>query len=329
MRRLRRHARRAWLTSALLLVGVVQPAGAAEPYPTRPIRMVVAFSAGGSIDVVARIVAQELTRTLGQTVLVENRAGASGTVGADYVAKAASDGYTLFMGSASSLAANAALFRNLPYDPVRDFAPVTLIALQPNVVVVHPSVPVHSIAELIAYARANPGRLNFGSAGSGTAQHMAADVFRRMAGINIVHVPYRGGAPALNDLLAGQVQLMFETIPTAVGPIGTGQLRPLAVTIAQRATRLPDLPTVAEAGLPGYESRGWIGLVARAGTDPEIIDVLARHTTEIVRTPDTRERLLALGLEVMGSPPEEFGAFIRAEVANYHQVVDAMGIKLD
>jgi tripartite-type tricarboxylate transporter receptor subunit TctC len=260
---------------------------------------------------------------------VENRAGASGNLGADYVAKSAPDGYTLFMGSASSLAANAALFRNLPYDPRRDFAPVRLIGLQPNVIVVHPSLPVTSVAELIAYARANPGRLNFGSAGSGSAQHMAADVFRRMANIDIVHVPYRGGAPALNDLIAGQLQLMFETIPTAVEPIAAGQLRALAVTMPERVTRLPDVPTVAESGLPGYVSRGWMGIVAPVGADPAIIDLLARHSEAIVAMPEARQRLLGLGLEMMSNTPAEFAAFIRTEVATYQEVVRSMGIQLD
>lgn len=318
-----------WALAALLLTGLALPAKAADPYPTRPIRMVVAFAAGGSIDVVARIMAQELTRSLGQAVVVENRAGASGNLGADFVAKSAPDGYTLFMGSASSLAANAALFHNLPYDPRRDFSPVRLIGLQPNVIVVHPSLPVNSVAELIAYARANPGRLNFGSAGSGSAQHMAADVFRRMADIDIVHVPYRGGAPALNDLIAGQLQLMFETIPTAIEPIAASQLRALAVTMPERVTRLPDVPTVAESGLPGYVSRGWMGIVAPAGTDPAIVELLARHSEAIVAMPEPRQRLLGLGLEMMPNTPAEFAAFIRTEVANYQEVVRNMGIQLD
>jgi tripartite-type tricarboxylate transporter receptor subunit TctC len=319
----------AWPLAALFFASLGLPARAADPYPTRPMRMIVAFAAGGSIDVVARIMAQELSRSLGQAVVVENRAGASGSLGADYVAKSAPDGYTLFMGSASSLAANAALFRNLRYDPRRDFAPVRLIGLQPNVIVVHPSLPVTSVAELIAYARANPGRLNFGSAGSGSAQHMAADVFRRVANIDIVHVPYRGGAPALNDLIAGQLQLMFETIPTAVEPIAAGQLRALAVTMPERVTRLPDVPTVAESGLPGYVSRGWMGIVAPVGTDPAIIDLLARHSEAIVAMPEARQRLLGLGLEMMSNTPAEFAAFIRTEVATYQEVVRSMGIQLD
>lgn len=304
-------------------------ARAADPWPIRPIRMVVAFAPGGSIDVVARIMAQELGRALGQPVVVENRAGASGNLGADFVAKAAPDGYTLFMGSASSLGANAALFRNLPYDPRRDFAPVRLMGLQPNVIVVHPSLPVTDVAELIAYARANPGKLNFGTAGSGSAQHVAGDMFRRMAEIDMVHVPYRGGAPALSDLIAGQLQLMFETLPTAVEPIAAGQLRALAVTMPERVARLPNLPTVAESGLPGYVSRGWMGIVAPAGTDPHIIARLANESEAIIAIPAVRQRLLGLGLEMIPSSPAQFSAFIREEVASYQELVSRMGIQLD
>lgn len=313
---------------AFALLAGLPAAAKAQGYPDRPIRVVVAFPAGGSIDVVARIMVAQLARSYNSPVVVENRAGASGTVGADYAAKAA-DSHTLFMGSASSLAANAALFRNLPYDPVRDFAPISLVALQPNVVVVHPSVPVASLAELLAYARANPGRLNYGTAGAGSAQHMAAETFRRMAGIEMVHVPYRGGAPALSDLIGGQVQLMFETAPTAIEPVRAGQLRALAVTTRERLTRLPDLPTVAESGLPGYESRGWAGLVAPAGTDPAIIADLHRRVSGIVGTPHVTGRLRDLGLEVVASSPAEFAAFIRAEVAHYRAVVAALGVAFD
>ncbi len=306
------------------------PSGAtAQGYPDRPVRMVVAFPAGGSVDLVARIVSAELAHSLNQAVVVENRTGASGNVGAEHVARAAPDGHTLFMGSASSLAANTALFRNLPYDPVRDFAPISLVALQPNVVVVHPSVPATTLAELVAHARANPGRLNYGTAGAGSTQHMATETFRRAADIEMVHVPYRGGAPALSDLIAGQVQVMFETVPTAIEPVRAGQLRALAVTTRQRLTRLPELPTVAESGLPGYESRGWVGLVAPAGTKPAIIAELHRRVAGIIRTPQVTTRLLDLGLEVVAGTPAEFASFIRAEVANYRAVVAAVGVSLD
>ncbi|MCR0983761.1 Bug family tripartite tricarboxylate transporter substrate binding protein [Roseomonas populi] len=329
---IRRRGLLAWPAAVLLspaLLPLTRPLRAAEAYPARPIRMVVAFAAGGSIDVVARIMAGEMARSLGQPVVVENRPGASGNVGADFVAKAPPDGYTLLMGSASSLAANAALFRNLPYDPTRDFAPVRLVGLQPNVVVVHPSVPARTIAELIALAKARPGQLNYGTAGPGSSQHIAAEMFRRMAGVEIVHVPYRGGAPALNDLIAGQVQLMFETIPTAMEPIAAGQLRALAVTMPARVTRLPELPTVAESGLPGYVSRGWIGLVGPAGMESAVVDTLARHAGAAIALPQIRERLLGLGLEVASNTPGEFAAFIRAEVAGYQDIVRTMGIRMD
>jgi len=321
--RLRRRA-----LPVLALLPLPALAQSADSYPNRPVRMVVAFPAGGSIDVTARVVAQALQGVLGQPVVVENRSGAGGNVGADFVAKSSPDGYTLFMGSASSLATNAALYRNLPYDPARDFTPVSQVAMQPNVIVVHPSLPVRTVGELIAYARQHPGRVNFGSAGYGTAQHMAGDVFRRMAGIDIVHVPYRGGAPAMNDLIAGQVQLMFETVPTAVEPLRAGLLRPLAVTMPARLTRMPDLPTVAESGLPGYESRGWMGVVGPAGLDRAIVARLHRATVEAIRMPATTARLLDLGLEIVASAPDEFVAFIRREIASYREIVTASGITL-
>ncbi len=311
--------------AAAPVLGAARSAGAAT-YPDRPVRMVVGFPAGGSVDIVARLVAQELARILGQPFVVDNRSGASGGIGTDFVAKAAPDGHTLLMGSAVSLAGNVSLYRNLPYDPVRDLAPISLVALQPNMVIVHPSVPVRSIAELIDYAKARPGAINYASSGHGSTQHLSGEVFCRRTGVTMVHVPYRGGAPALNDLIAGQVQLMFETIPTALQAARGGQVRPLAVTTLRRSESMPELPTVAESGLPGYESRGWIGLVAPAGTPKPIIDLLAARTPEIVRSPQVRSRLVDLGLEVVGGTPAEFGAFIRSEIDSIRAVVTAAGV---
>ncbi|HEV7372158.1 tripartite tricarboxylate transporter substrate binding protein [Arenibaculum sp.] len=320
------------LRRLVLLLGCIAGAGipwAAEAYPDRPVRVVVSFPAGGSVDIVARLVGQELSQALGQTFVVDNRSGASGGIGTDHVAKAAPDGYTLLMGSASSLAANVSLFPDLPYDPARDFAPVSLVALQPNMLVVHPSLPVRSVAELIAHAKAHPGAVAFGSAGAGTAQHLAGQLFRQRAGVDMLHVPYRGGAPALMDLIAGRVHVMFETIPTALQPVRAGQLRPLAVTTERRSTMMPDLPTVSEAGVPGYESRGWIGLVAPAGTPATIVDLLNRRTVEIVRKPEVTARLVDLGLEVVASSPAEFRDFIRAEIEAFRTVVRDAGIARD
>jgi tripartite-type tricarboxylate transporter receptor subunit TctC len=310
-------------------VALFGPGARADDYPDKPVKMVVPFPAGGSIDIVARLVGQELAKTLGQGVVVDNRSGAGGSIGTDAVAKAAPDGYTLLMGSASSLAANRALYRKLAYDPEKDFSAISLVALQPNVLLVHPSLPAKTVAELIAYAKANPGELNYGSAGAGTSQHLAAELFRSRTGVDIVHVPYRGGAPALIDLMAGQVQLMFETIPTAIQPVQAGQLRALAVTTVKRSSMLPDLPTMAEAGVAGYVARGWIGLVAPAGTPAAIVEKLGRATQAIVRTPEITRRLTELGLEVAASSPAEFGDFIRTEVAAFKDVVAGANISLD
>jgi tripartite-type tricarboxylate transporter receptor subunit TctC len=316
------------LLASIALFGA-GPGARADDYPDKPVKMVVPFPAGGSIDIVARLVGQELAKTLGQSVVVDNRSGAGGSIGTDAVAKAAPDGYTLLMGSASSLAANRALYSKLPYDPEKDFSAISLVALQPNVLLVHPSVPAKTVAELIAYAKANPGELNYASAGAGTSQHLAAELFRSKTGVDIVHVPYRGGAPALIDLMAGQVQLMFETIPTAIQPVQSGQLRALAVTTVKRSSMLPDLPTIEEAGVAGYVARGWVGLVAPAGTPAPIIEKLGRATQVIVRKPEITRRLTELGLEVAASSPAEFGDFIRTEVAAFKEVVAAAKISLD
>jgi tripartite-type tricarboxylate transporter receptor subunit TctC len=318
--------RRALLAAAAAGLAPIGAARGAGTYPERPVRVVVPFPAGGSVDIVARLVAQDLARTLGQPFVVDNRSGASGSIGTEFVAKSAPDGHTLLMGSAVSLAGNVSLYRNLPYDPVRDFAPISLVALQPNMVIVHPSLPVRTIAELIAYAKARPGAINYASSGHGSTQHLSGEVFCQRTRVSMVHVPYRGGAPALNDLIAGQVQLMFETIPTALQAARAGQVRPIAVTTARRSEAMPDLPTVAESGLPGYETRGWIGLAAPAGTPKEIVDLLAARTPEIARSPQVRSRLVDLGLEVVAGTPEQFGRFIRSEIESIRAVVTAAGV---
>ncbi|HEV7372156.1 tripartite tricarboxylate transporter substrate binding protein [Arenibaculum sp.] len=317
------------LLALLAASGGGAQAHAAEDYPSRSVRMVVGFPAGGSVDIVARLVGQELSQALGEAFVVDNRSGASGGIGTDHVAKSAPDGYTLLMGSAVSLAANPSLYSSLPYDPARDFAPVSLVALQPNMLVVHPSLPVRSVAELIAHAKAHPGTLNYGSSGMGSTQHLSGEMFCRQTGVRMVHVPYRGGAPALSDLIAGRIQLMFETIPTALQAVRAGQLRPLAVTTLRRSASIPDLPTIAESGLPEFQSRGWIGLVAPAETPAAIVDLLNRRTVEILRKPEVTARLVDLGLEVVASSPAEFRDFIQAEIASIRAVVTAVGVTLD
>src|SRR4030088_1974889 len=243
----------------LLLSSAVQ----AQNYPTKPVKLVVPFAPGGSVDIVARIVGQQLSEDLGQSIVVENRAGAGGNIGFEAVAKAKPDGYTLAMAS-STMAVNVSLYRTIGYDPLKDFAPISLIALQPNVLMVNPSLPVKSVAELIAYAKANPGALNFGSSGIGASQHLAAELFKRGAGVDIVHVPYRGDA--MIDLMAGRLQMMFETLPVSLSYAQSGQLRAIAITVDERSKMLPDVPTVSEAGLSGFVSRGWLGVAAPAKT---------------------------------------------------------------
>src|SRR5438034_5972010 len=253
------------LAAALLVVAAPVALGQVA-YPTKPVRLVVPFPAGGTTDLLARAAAQKLSEAWGQQVIVDNRPGAAGNIGAELVAKAAPDGYTLLMGTVGTHAINASLYAKMPYDHVKDFAPVILVAGVPNVLVVNPSLPVHSVQELIAYAKANPGKLNFASSGSGTSIHLSGELFKVMTGVQMTHVPYKGSAPALQDLLGGQVQLMFDNLPPSLPQIKAGRLRALAVTSATRAPALPDVPTVAEAGLPGFEASSWFGVLAPAGT---------------------------------------------------------------
>lgn len=304
-------------------------ARAGDPYPTRPVRIVVAFPAGGSVDILARLVGQELTRRLGQPFVVENRSGAGGNVGTEHVAKAAPDGTTLLMAGAGPIVAAPSLNRDLAYDPQRDLAPIILIALQPNMVLVHPALPVRSVPELVAYARANPGRLSYGSAGIGSSQHLAAEAFALRTGTSLVHVPYRGGAPALSDLMAGQVQLMFETIPTALQAARGGQARPLAVTTLRRSVAMPEVPTVAESGLPGYEARAWLGLLGPAGLPASVVEMLDRQAREIVGHPEVAARLADLGLEIVPSTPGLFRDFLARELAGNRDLIAAAGITLN
>ncbi|UFN48415.1 tripartite tricarboxylate transporter substrate binding protein [Roseomonas sp. OT10] len=292
--------------------------------PNRPIRIVVPFAAGGSTDVATRLVAEALSTPLGQPVVVENRAGASGTIAAEHVAHSAPDGYSLIMASATTHAASPALFRNLPYDPQRDFAAVSLVAYAPNMLVVHPSVPARSIQELIAYAKANPGRLNYGTAGSGSSQHISAALFGYMAGIEMTHVPYRGGAPAVSDLLSGRVQLVFAPVVEVLEPVRSGALVALGLTTARRIALLPAIPAIAEA-LPGYEVAGWVGLFAPAGTPPAAVDRLSRETAKVVRQPALRARLAEIGFEAVGSTSEEFATFQAGEIPKWAELVRISG----
>jgi len=301
---------------------------AAESYPTRPVRIVVPFPAGGPVDITMRAISPRMSEALGQSIVIDNRSGAGGTVGADAVAKAAPDGHTL-LACSTGMTINAALAPKLPYDFVRDFAPVTMVVIITSILVVHPAVQARSVQELIALAKAKPGQLSYASTGNGTPTHLAAELFKYMAGVDVVHVPYKGGAPAAVDLIAGQVQLSFISAPAVMPQVKSGRLRALAVTNAQRSQLLPDLPTVAESGLPGYESEGWHGLCAPARTARSTIETLYRQADAALRVPATAAHLVRGGAEPVGMPPAQFAASVRNEVARWAKVIKATGMKAD
>ncbi|MEW6332831.1 MAG: tripartite tricarboxylate transporter substrate binding protein [Thermodesulfobacteriota bacterium] len=313
------------ILSSLLMICLIATGAYAQGYPTKPVRIIVPFPPGGSVDTVARVVGQKLTNALGQQFVIENRAGASGNIGTAYAAKAAPDGYTLLMSSSPPLAANVHLFAKLPFDPALDFAPVILIANQPNVLVLHPSVPAANVKELIALAKSRPGKLTFGTSGVGASQHIAAELFMMMTGVTMKHVPYKGGGPAMIDLVGGHIDLMLETAPSAIPFVQSGKIKALAVTTTQRSGMLPTVPTLDESGLKGYEFRGWIGLVAPAKVPQEIITKL--H--EVVQKElggDLRDQLVKMGLDVAGGTPDQFAAFIRKDSAMYGKIVKATNI---
>jgi tripartite-type tricarboxylate transporter receptor subunit TctC len=312
---------------AALFGSVAAPAHAAT-YPTRPVTLVVAFTPGGPSDVLSRIVGRGLEKVLGQSFVIENRPGGAGNIAAEFVARAAPDGYTLLMGNNSILATNGSLFDKLNYDAVRDFAPISMVGTQPSILVVNPGVPVHSVAELIALAKQQPGKLNYGNSGYGAAAHLSAELFKSEAHVEIVGINYKGAAPALQDIIAGNVQLMFATSASVVGHIKSGLVRPLAVTTLKRFSLMPELPTVAET-LPGFDATTWHGLVAPAGTPPEVIEALHRAIVTALADPETRQRLADLGVEVAGTSPQEFAAYIKSEIPKWTAVVKAAGAKLE
>jgi tripartite-type tricarboxylate transporter receptor subunit TctC len=316
-------------TTFMAIAAFAALAHAQAPYPSKPIRLVVPFPAGGTTDILARAVAQRLTETMGQPVVVDNRAGAGGNIGADTVAKAAPDGYTLLMGTVGTHAINASLYAKMPYDHVRDFAPIILVAGVPNVLVVTPALPVNSVQELIAYGKANPGKLNFASSGNGTSIHLSAELFKTMTGVQMAHVPYKGSAPALVDLAGGQVQLMFDNLPSSLALIKGGKLKALAVTSAQRSAALPDVPTVAESGLAGFEASSWFGLLAPAGTPKDIIAKLNGEVAKWLATPEAKEKLAAQGAIPAGRSPDDFMRHIAAETVKWQKVVKESGAKVD
>src|SRR3954469_16651621 len=308
---------------------VVWGATLAQDYPAKPLRFIVPFPPGGGNDTVARAIAQQMSPALGQPVVIDNRPGAGGSIGADLAAKAPADGYTLFLAGVGSHVVNPNLHARLGYDPVRDFTPITLLASAPSVLVVNPAVPARTVAEFTAYARANPGKLNYASNGNGSAAQLAAAMYESMAGVKMVHVPYKGIAPALTDLLSGEVQLMCGTIVALVPHIQAGKLRALAVTSRKRSALLTEIPTLAESGLPEYEAGSWYGILAPAGTPPDIIAKLNTVVVKALRQPDVAKRLVQEGAEPIGSTPEEFGAHIKSEIARVGRVVREAGIKIE
>ena len=311
------------------IMALAMSAASSADYPARPVTLVVAFTPGGPSDVLARIVGKKLAELLGQPFVIENRPGAGGNIAADVVARAARDGHTLLMGNNSILATNASLYKKLGYDAERDFAPISLIGAQANILVVNPALPVKSMAELIALAKAEPGKLDFASSGYGAAAHLAGELFKTEAHIEIQHVAYKGAAPALQDVIAGHVHMMFATAASVIGHIHSGLVRPLAVTTLKRTAVLPDIPTVDELGLRGFDATTWHGLVAPAGTPKDVIAALHRATVAALADRQVRQQLGALGVDIAGSSPEEFAATIKSEIPKWRAVVAAAGAKLD
>ena len=314
----------ATLLSAVL--GFAALTALAQTYPNKPIRMLVGYPPGGSVDASARILAERLGPALGQTVLVENRAGATGNIAAEALTKAAPDGYTIYMGTTIN-AVSVSLFKNLPYDPVRDFAPVSKVVISPSILVVHPSVPANNVRELVAYARANPGKLAYASTGAGSSPHLCAELFSSLAGIRMLHVPYKGGAPAMTDLLGGQVALSFSN-PTSITPhMASGRIRALAVTTAKRYANLPTLPTMIEEGYPDFDLSAWYGVIAPAGTPTEIIHRLNAEIGKILRMSDVQALLAAQGLEAQPSTPAELARELKDEIAKFAKLLNDAGVK--
>ncbi len=321
--------RSAGLMAVFAMAALGAVSAGAQAWPAKPIRIIAPSTPGDAPDVIARMIADKLTPVLGQQVLVENKPGAGGVVGSDAAAKAAPDGYTLIMGNAGSHGINAAVYNKLPYDIQRDFVPVSQVAVAPNVVVINPAIPATSVAEFIAYAKSQPGKLSYASGGNGSSAHMSMELFKSMAGVDIQHIPYKGSSPALTDLVGGQVAIFIGNMPPTVPLIKGGKLRALAVTTKSRSALMPELPTMTEAGLPGYETVAWFGVLAPAGTPPEIVNRLSVEIGKIARSPEMREKLLAMGAEPVGGSPEEFKLVIDRDIAKWKPLAQKVGIKVD
>ncbi|HEY9447219.1 MAG TPA: tripartite tricarboxylate transporter substrate binding protein [Burkholderiales bacterium] len=315
--------------AALLCVAGVMPAHAQQAYPTKPVRLILPYPPGGGSDTIARPLAQKMSESLGQQVIVDNRGGAGGNVGMEVAARSAPDGYTIVLALTAQLAVNPALYKKVPYDPVRDFEPISLIGSGPYVLVVHPSLPAKSVKDLIALAKARPGQIAYASSGNGSGGHLAAELLKTMAGIDLLHVPYKGGGPALVDVLAGQVQVLFTPPASSAQHIQSGRLRALAVSTAKRSASMPEVPTIAESGVPGYDSGVWYGVLAPAGTSRDIVTKLNGEIVRALKQPDYRKLLLHAGIDPIGSTPEELGRFVKSELAKWAAVVKDARLHVD
>jgi len=322
-----KQSKRIFVTLIAALCAVGAPAFAQDKWPSKPIKYIVPFPPGGTTDILARLIGQKLSTALGQPVLVENKAGAGGNIGSDFVAKSAPDGYTILGGTISSHAINVSMYKEMPYDPVKDFVPITLIGTNANVLIVAPSNPAKTAQELIAQAKAKPGSMSFASAGNGTSQHLSGELFKAMAGLDMVHIPYKGSAPAIQDVMAGQVPMMFDTTVVAAPHIKSGSVRALAVTSTKRVKGMETIPPLSEAGVPGYQIVSWQGIFAPAGTPKDIVVRLNAELVKIIAMPDIRERLDSLGVDPVANTSEEFSAFQKAEIAKWAKVIKDANIK--
>ena len=314
---------------AALAAAPFSTAFAQDAWPTRAITIIVPFSAGGTTDIVARFAGQALSQELGQPVIIDNRPGAGGNIGAQAVARAPADGYTLVMGTVGTHAINPSLYKKMPYDHIKDFAPISRVTAVPNVLIANPSQPYKTVKELIAYGKANPDKLTFASSGSGTSIHLAGELFKSMTGITMQHIPYKGSSPALTDLMAGQTNIMFDNLPSAIQFIKAGKLRPIAVTTIKRAPQFPDLPTIDEAGVPGFDASSWFGLLAPANTPPAVIKRIDDALIKAMATTDLKKKIIEQGGEPIAETPDKFAAFIQTETVKWAKVVKESGASVD
>jgi len=314
---------------ALLPAGAAFAQERADAFPTRAITVIVPFPAGGTTDIVARLAGQALSQELGQPVVIDNRPGAGGNIGAQLVARAAPDGYTLVMGTVGTHAINPALYQKMPYDHLKDFVPISRVANVPNLLVANPSQPFRTVKDMIAYGKANPDKLSFASSGNGTSIHLAGELFKSLTGVQMQHVPYKGSAPALADLMAGQTSVMFDNLPSSIAFVRSGKLRPIAITTLKRSPELPDVPTIAESGVPGFDASSWFGLLAPAGTPPAVIKRIDDALLKVMTTTDLSKKIVEQGGEPAAETPDKFAAFIRSETTKWAQVVKASGASVD